>query len=150
MSRSQLTKHLRRQLTVHLAGNQYLTGLTLYFIGYVLFEVSSLSPFHGMSMLKIIGTLQYRPQVDFSTTMASHLDSSMGSRRNSAWSCPKYERILRRTLLPWSGRKWPLSRGCILPLNVVSQRRAALPCLSVLQRCISGWCLWWYPGLGET
>ena len=29
-----------RKLTLYTAGNQYLTGLTLYFIGYVLFEVS--------------------------------------------------------------------------------------------------------------
>lgn len=32
------------KLTLHLAGDQYLTGLTLFFIGYVLFEVSKPDP----------------------------------------------------------------------------------------------------------
>ena len=102
------------------------------------------------TFLTTIGTLQHRPQVDFSTSMASYLDSSLGGGRNPFRSCPKYGRVLRSTLLPWCSRKWPLSGGCFLPVNVVSERRAALPCVSILQRCFSSWCLWRYPGMGET
>lgn len=47
-----------------LAGNQYLTGLTLFFIGYVLFEVNKFHDALPSKMLTLTGPRKYRPQVD--------------------------------------------------------------------------------------
>lgn len=65
------------QNNLSLAGDEYLTGLTVYFIGYVIFEVgfpSELSP----AALTRTDSVQHRPQIDESPNMASYADPRLG------------------------------------------------------------------------
>lgn len=101
-----------------LAGNQYLTGLTLFFIGYVLFEVSN--QLHAdclpLTMLTLKGTRKYRPQVDESKSMASHSHLLLGCRFHLDGDLAVQDWLLHRAILPWCSRvriiSWSVSTPC--------------------------------------
>lgn len=71
-------------VTVVAAGNQYLTGLTLYFIGYVIFEVSQHIPDsrfpHWTTAHSSADPLQHHSQADDTTALASNPDHCLGHR----------------------------------------------------------------------
>ena len=100
------------------AGNQYLTGLTLYFIGYVLFE-ESISSILIQPLLTSADSLQHRPQIDISQAMASDSDLRVGCRSHPAWRYTKYGRLLRGPLCSRHDREWSLPRCRVLLLHVV-------------------------------
>lgn len=87
---------------LHITGNQYLTALTLYFIGYVIFEASDVRNLHkSVFLIFSPGSLQYRSQKMDSSAMASNPDFGLGNRFNSHGSNAEPFWILRCSLLPW-------------------------------------------------
>ena len=108
-------------LPCRVAGNEYLTGLTLYFIGYVLFEVRRDSPRKNQleTSLMIRGPLQYRSEIDIAKVMASDSYTCLGHRRHSARGHAEQGRLLRCSFLSRCDRKRSFSRRGILPFDVV-------------------------------
>lgn len=106
-------------LMIRSAGNQYLTGLTLYFVGYVLFEVLISESYQKTSMLRCLGSLQHRPEIDLASSMASHAHACVGRRGHLARCHAEYVRLFRSSLLPRCHREWPFPRRGLLPVHVV-------------------------------
>ena len=114
------------------AGNQYLTGLTLYFVGYVLFEVRNIL-INGMKDLTNTDPMQHHPQIDLSKVMAPDAYTGLGYRSHPPRCHAKHGRFLRRSLRPRHDRKWIVSWGGVLPVHVVQAGRAALSDIALLQ-----------------
>lgn len=112
-----------------MTGNQYLTGLTLYFIGYVLFEVRppNSTPIAILLCCALVpnplrnipDTMQHHSQADHPSVLASVLDGRVGCRLDIDGHRPEPIGLLRRPLFPWRRRVWTLSWCCVLLLNVV-------------------------------
>lgn len=75
--------------------------MTLYFIGYVLFEVG-LDPNHQLDIDELTGkgTLQCRSQVDLPQTMAAYTHTRLGCGGNLDGRDPKPGWLFRRTVFP--------------------------------------------------
>lgn len=124
---------------LHMTGNQYLTGLTLYFVGYVIFEVRSLT-FWWLGFGNLVGRdysqlpdpLQYHPQTNNPSILASHLDGPLGYCRNTNGRYPKPGGVLCGTLLPRRNRVRSLPRSCVLLLHVVQEARETVSYFPVL------------------
>src|ERR1700753_2335586 len=87
-----------------LAGNQYLTTLTIYFIGYVLFEVRTLA-LVAVSCTKLAGSVKSCTKTYISKIMASNSDSSLGCFVNSHGSDTELFWIFGRPILLGRCRK---------------------------------------------
>jgi hypothetical protein len=145
---------------LHMTGNQYLTGLTLYFIGYVIFEVSDSkdmlsnlsSPTRRDANLGScpLGPLQYHTQEDHPSVLAANSDHLVGYCGHPDGDCPGPYWLLHCPLLLGCGRVWAVSRRCVLLLHVVQKAGKAVPHLLVLWRCCPCGLLWRHPGICEA
>lgn len=97
-----------------------------------------------------LDTMQYCPEIDIASNMASNFDAGLGNRCDIVGGHAEHGWLLRRTICPGHDRKWSLPWGRLLSLDVVSKGGAALPNLALLQRCVSSWSFRWYLGMGET
>lgn len=132
---------------LHMTGNQYLTGLTLYFIGYVIFEVR-LPPSPPLANTNLVtDSLQHHPQANYASVLAAHADHSVGHCCHSDGSGPEPRRLLCGPLLPRCHRVRTLSWCRLLFLHVVQATGETVPNLVVLQCCRPRWFVWWYFGL---
>lgn len=82
-----------------MTGNQYLTGLTLYFVGYVIFEVSH---FLGSRLsqcgLTSIASLQHHSQTNVAQVLAPDFDCGLGNCGDTDGCHSEPHRLFHRTL----------------------------------------------------
>lgn len=103
-----------------------------------------------LALLMTSDTMQYCPEIDIASNMASDFNSGLGNRRNIVGGHAEHGWLLRCTICPGHDREWSLPWSCLLSLDVVSEGGAALPDLALLQRCLSSWSFRRYFGMGET
>ena len=101
------------------------------------------------ALLMTLDTMQYCPEADIASNMASDSDYGLGNRCNIVGGHAEHGWLLRCTICPRYDREWSLPWSRLLSLDVVPEGGAALPNLALLQRRVSSWSLWRYPGLGE-
>lgn len=147
-----------------MTGNQYLTGLTLYFLGYVLFELPC------NIVLKRTTPRFWLPTLTIAWGIVATL---MGVTQNLAgffvvrflYVLPSAQIYVIDLSQPWCNRIWPLSRcwyvavprikvlaltTCsLLSLDVVQARRAPIQNFALLQRRFTCRGIWWYISMGH-
>src|SRR5450432_3222486 len=105
-----------------MTGDQYLTTLTIYFIGYVSLPYCHNEAF-WTTELTMAGafrdSMQHCPEKNDSPVMATDLNVVMGSGSHANGSHAIFLRLSGCSILPWSNGKWPLSGCCLLPFDVV-------------------------------
>ena len=144
---------------LHMTGNQYLTGLTLYFIGYVIFEVrDSPSPplwLGNKAMLTTAlfvgsGAMQHYSQEDDAPVLAADPDHTLGHCCHAHGSGSEPLGLLCCAILLGRFRERAVSRGGLLLFNVVSTAGEAVSHLAVLWSRRPCWFLWRHLGLCES
>lgn len=90
----------------NMSGNQYLTGLTLFFIGYVLFEIPCKSqPLiePALAIERLNMARQYHPQAHNAQVLAADAHHCFRHRCDTSRRRAKHGWLLRRAFLSWCG-----------------------------------------------
>lgn len=94
--------------------------------------------------------MQHHSQEDDTKDLASNVDCRLGNCGDPAGRGDESCGILRRQILSGHVRERPVSRCRLLFLHVVQATRETVPCSSLLQRCRTRRCFWWYLSLRES
>ena len=77
-------------------------------------------------------TMQYCPEIDIPSNMASNSHSGLGSRCDIVGGHAEHGWLLRRTICPGHDREWSLPWSRLLSIDVVPKGGTALPHLALL------------------
>lgn len=137
---------------LHMTGNEYLTGLTVFFIGYISLEVV------WNLILKKIGPRIWLPAVTIVWGIVTTLQgilvnkvgffvirTALGVAEGALF--PGVSKLGEHRFMTSGIADKSLLAGGILPFNVVQERREDIQSGVVLLRCIFGGCFWWHPGI---